>query len=75
MDTILEIFLGENYSGICALMDLSMCVLIIPTLSQAWLAGNGHPLRFERAWLRGGRWPPRVRLGDMNRHPNKSRVG
>jgi hypothetical protein len=30
MDTILRILPGESYSGIHALADLSMCILIIP---------------------------------------------
>ena len=35
MDTILEILLGESYSGICALADLSVCVNNTNNLSSA----------------------------------------
>jgi hypothetical protein len=34
MDTILEIFLGESYDSIRVLVDLSLCVLIIPTCRE-----------------------------------------
>ena len=35
MNTILGILLGESYSGICALVDLSMCVKYTNKLSSA----------------------------------------
>ena len=35
MDTILQILLGESYSGICALVDLSVCVKYTNKLSAA----------------------------------------
>jgi hypothetical protein len=34
MDMILGILLGESYSGIHVLSDLSVCILIIPTLGK-----------------------------------------
>ena len=39
MDTILGILLGESYSGIHALVDLSMCAKYINKLSGA-IAGE-----------------------------------
>ena len=35
MDTILGILSGESYSGICVLMDLSVCVKYTNKLSGA----------------------------------------
>jgi hypothetical protein len=35
VDTILRIFLGESYSGICVLADLSVCVNKTNKLSGA----------------------------------------
>ena len=35
MDTILGILLGESYSGICELVDLSVCVKYTNKLSRA----------------------------------------
>jgi uncharacterized membrane protein YhfC len=35
VDTILGILLGESYSGICALADLSVCVYKTNKLSDA----------------------------------------
>ena len=35
VDTILGILLGESYSGICALVDLSVCVKYTNKLSGA----------------------------------------
>jgi hypothetical protein len=34
VDTILRIFLGESYNGIRVLVDLSMCILIIPPVAK-----------------------------------------
>ena len=40
MDTILEILLGESYSGIRALVDLYLCALINANKLSSAIAGE-----------------------------------
>ena len=35
---------------------------------------NDQPMRFFRAWLRGGRWLPGAWLKSLNREPNSMKV-